>query len=205
MTHVRLRPPAMHRDQQLEQEVGLAKCNRVLPLTMCLLNLVAPASCALSLYFLRLLKWSICCRLSFLCRWCTVLDSLFVFCLYLPICHAGSSVPSLFSSYFGWFFAFLFVAPIFIDTCFRSFAYSFPVRVSVRFVRAAFMNLFELLHGFLLLGTVPLSFCRDACSCCNPASPCDALEVGMGSLVGAKIRKEHLQVKGFVLRVVPKQ
>ena len=27
----------------------------------------------------------------------------------------------------------------------------------------------------------------------------------MGSLVGAKIPREHLQVKGFVLRVVPKQ
>ena len=49
MTHVRLRRPAMHRDQQLEQEVGLAKCNRVLPLTMCLLNFVVPASCSLSL------------------------------------------------------------------------------------------------------------------------------------------------------------
>ena len=51
MTHVRLRPHAMHRDQQLEQEVGLAKCNRVLPLTMCLLNFVVPASCSLSLLF----------------------------------------------------------------------------------------------------------------------------------------------------------
>ena len=29
--------------------------------------------------------------------------------------------------------------------------------------------------------------------------PCDALEVGMGSLVDAKIPKEHLQVEGFVL------
>ena len=36
-------------------------------------------------------------------------------------------------------------------------------------------------------------------------SPCDALVVGMGSLVGAKIPKEHLEVEGFVLRVVPKQ
>ena len=107
MTHVRLRPHAMHRDQQLEQEVGLAKCKSVLPLTMCLLNFVVPASCSLSLYFLRLLKWSMCCRLSFLCRLCTVLDSLFVFCPYFPICHAGSSVPSLFSSYFDCFFAFL--------------------------------------------------------------------------------------------------
>ena len=38
---------------------------------------------------------------------CTVLDSLFVFCPHLPICHAGPSVPFHFSSYFGWFFAFL--------------------------------------------------------------------------------------------------
>ena len=51
MTHVRLRPHAMHRDQQLEQEVGLAKCSSVLPLTMCLLNFVVPASCSLSLLF----------------------------------------------------------------------------------------------------------------------------------------------------------
>ena len=106
ITHVRLRPHAMHRDQQLEQEVGLAKCSRVFPLTMCLLNSVVPASCSLSLYLLRLLKWSICCRLSFLCRLCTVLDSLCVFCPHLPICHAGSQVTFLFSSHCGWFFAF---------------------------------------------------------------------------------------------------
>ena len=106
ITHVRLRPHTMHRDQQLEQEVGLAKCNSVLPLTMCLLNFVVPASCALSLHFLKLLRWSICCRLSFLCRLCTVLDFLFVFWPYLPICLARSSVPFLFSSYFDWFCAF---------------------------------------------------------------------------------------------------
>ena len=57
-------------------------------------------------YFLRLLKWSIYCRLSFLCRLCAVLDSLCVFCPFLLIFHAGSSVTFLFSSYFDWFFAF---------------------------------------------------------------------------------------------------
>ena len=36
------------------------------------------------------------------------------------------------------------------------------------------------------------------------ASPCDALVVGMGSLVGAKIPRKSLQVEGFVLRVVTK-
>ena len=51
MTHVRLRLHAMHRDQQLEQEVELAKCNSVLSLTVCLLSFVVPASCSLSLLF----------------------------------------------------------------------------------------------------------------------------------------------------------
>ena len=100
MTHVRLRPHGMHRDQQLEQVVELAKCNSVLPLTVCLLLVLC------LFYFPRLLKWSMCCRPSFLCRLCTLLDSLFVFCPYLPIFHAGSSVTFLFSSYFDCFFAF---------------------------------------------------------------------------------------------------
>ena len=96
-----------------------------------------------------------------------------------------------------------FLAPIFIDTSFRSFAYSFPVRVSVRIVRAAFVSLFEVLHG------LPSYFAQfhfpSVAMRAVVASPCDALEVGMGSLVGPKIPKEHLHVEGFVLRVVPKQ
>ena len=205
MTHVRLRLHTMHRDQQLEQEVGLAKCNSVLTLTTCLLHFVVPASCSLSPNCLKLLKWSICCRLSFLCRLCTVLDSLFVFCPYLPTFHAGSSVPFHFSSYFDWFFAIFFAAPIFIDTCFPSFAYSFPVRVSVRFVCAVFVGLFEVLHG------LPSYFAQFH-------SPSVAMRAVLATLRRAStpLRSawdlwwvpdfpEHLQVKSFVFEVVPKQ